>query len=328
MRDPGGSYDLLLPDSIESESPSEGGPSAPLRLSLRSPLPSPLVSCGCGETRGDPSFLLLLLLLWPLCEAIALAYDRAMLTVHHAGAIQNFWIDGERKTYMPACSDSSRHAYNMKGFLAFRHCLERPCIQNLWMSPNLKSHYSRIRNHHLWRTSKDGIRKNWLCHWDSNASSDHDYRSSRNIAISLLKRYRIVIDRGGGDNLKEFISAGVNAYALGCTDEGLRKELIRMKDSGSEIEGLQSHSGGTTLKSMSAFMVEHCIYHDPVHATTHSCQVVIYAASHRLPVKTLQLEQMAVMGSSEEPSVVASRMRLVFSTLEENKTREKRSLGV
>lgn len=37
---------------------------------------------------------------------------------------------------------------------------------------------------------------------------------------------------------------------------------------------------------------------------------------HRLPVKTLQLEQMAVMGSAEEPSVVASRMRLVFSTLE------------
>ncbi|KAG8044322.1 hypothetical protein GUJ93_ZPchr0139g33501 [Zizania palustris] len=35
-----------------------------------------------------------------------------------------------------------------------------------------------------------------------------------------------------------------------------------------------------------------------------------------LPVKTLQMEQMAVMGSSEEPSLVASRMQLVFSTLE------------
>jgi hypothetical protein len=33
-------------------------------------------------------------------------------------------------------------------------------------------------------------------------------------------------------------------------------------------------------------------------------------------VKTLQLEQMAVTGSSEKPSVVASRMQLVFSTLE------------
>lgn len=40
------------------------------------------------------------------------------------------------------------------------------------------------------------------CHWDSNASSDQDYRSSRNIAISLFKRYRNVIDRGSGDNLK------------------------------------------------------------------------------------------------------------------------------
>ncbi|KAG6475992.1 hypothetical protein ZIOFF_065226 [Zingiber officinale] len=86
------------------------------------------------------------------------------------------------------------------------------------------------------------------CHWDSNASSDQDYRSSRNIAISLFKRYRNVIDRGSGDNLKEFISAGVNAYALGCTDEGLRQELINIKDSGAEVEGLQTDYGGTTVK--------------------------------------------------------------------------------
>lgn len=33
-------------------------------------------------------------------------------------------------------------------------------------------------------------------------------------------------------------------------------------------------------------------------------------------MKTLQLEQMAVTGQAEEPSLVASRMRLVFSTLE------------
>lgn len=42
----------------------------------------------------------------------------------------------------------------------------------------------------------------------------------------------------------------------------------------------------------------------------------------RLPVKTLQLEQIAVLGSAEEPSVVASRMRLVFSTLEVSQTRK------
>jgi len=42
----------------------------------------------------------------------------------------------------------------------------------------------------------------------------------------------------------------------------------------------------------------------------------LFLFCQRLPVKTLQLEQMAVSGCAEEPSVVASRMRLVFSTLE------------
>lgn len=107
---------------------------------------------------------------------------------------------------------------------------------------------------------------------------DDEYCSSRNIAISLLKRFKNAVDRGGGDNLKvyslvlvgllfvllvyclvpnntfgklyqEFISAGVNAYALGCTDEGLRKELNDMKESGVEIEAMQSYGGTKSLKS-------------------------------------------------------------------------------
>ena len=41
----------------------------------------------------------------------------------------------------------------------------------------------------------------------------------------------------------------MNAYALGCTDEGLRKELNDMKDSGVEIEAMQSYGGTTSLKS-------------------------------------------------------------------------------
>lgn len=48
---------------------------------------------------------------------------------------------------------------------------------------------------------------------------------------------------------QEFISAGVNAYALGCTDEGIRKELIALKESGTEIGAMQSYGGGTSLKS-------------------------------------------------------------------------------
>lgn len=48
---------------------------------------------------------------------------------------------------------------------------------------------------------------------------------------------------------QEFIAAGVNAYALGCTDEGIRKELNDMKDSGTEIDAMQSYGGSTSLKS-------------------------------------------------------------------------------
>ncbi|PIA26932.1 hypothetical protein AQUCO_08500019v1 [Aquilegia coerulea] len=91
--------------------------------------------------------------------------------------------------------------------------------------------------------------KRWLCRSRTRDSLDDEFRSSRNIAISLFRRYRNVIDRGGGDNLKEFISAGVNAYALGCTDEGLRKELIDVKDSGVDIEGTETYGGKTSLQS-------------------------------------------------------------------------------
>lgn len=48
---------------------------------------------------------------------------------------------------------------------------------------------------------------------------------------------------------QEFISAGVNAYALGCTDEGLRKELFSLKESGVEIEAMETYGGSTSLKS-------------------------------------------------------------------------------
>lgn len=190
--------------------------------------------------------------------------------------------------------------------------------------------------------------KRWLCRLHDSTSSDDEYRSSRNIAISLFKRYRNFIDRGGGDNLKEFIGAGVNAYALGCTDEGLRKELADMKESGIRIEAMQTYSGSTSLKSKICYEeVDECIMWlsiifitilctpqptivrwSPTPPVSDEmklqwkgfCAIIANAYYVRgmawLPVKTLQLEQMAVVGRAEEPSVVASRMRLVFSTLE------------
>ncbi|XP_051125579.1 uncharacterized protein LOC127247662 isoform X2 [Andrographis paniculata] len=147
---------------------------------------------------------------------------------------------------------------------------------------------------------------------------------------------------------EEFISAGVNAYALGCTDESLRKELTAMKESGVEIEAMQSYGGNTGLKSKITFReVDECIMWlslvfitilctpPPTIVRWSStppvseamlvewkgfCAIIANAYFMRgmawLPVKTLQLEQMAVLGRAEEPSVVSSRMRLVFSTLE------------
>ncbi|KAG6394098.1 hypothetical protein SASPL_144677 [Salvia splendens] len=186
--------------------------------------------------------------------------------------------------------------------------------------------------------------RRWLCRSQDSISPENEYRSSRNIATSLLRRYRNYVERGGGDNLKEFISAGVNAYELGCTDEGLRKELTDMKESGVEIEAMQTYGGNTGLRS--SIISQERVATKPVspalcvmtNATCFRwsssppvseemliswkgfCAIIANAYYMRgmawLPVKTLQLEQMAVMGCAEEPSLVASRMRLVFSTLE------------
>ncbi|PKI79082.1 hypothetical protein CRG98_000563 [Punica granatum] len=121
-----------------------------------------------------------------------------------------------------------------------------------------------------------------------------------------------------------------------------------MKESGVEIEAMQVFSGNTSLKSKIVLEeIDECILWVSITFITILCTpqptVVRWSSSPPvsdeillqwkgfcalianayyirgmawLPVKTLQLEQMAVMGHAEEPSVVASRMRLVFSTLE------------
>lgn len=44
--------------------------------------------------------------------------------------------------------------------------------------------------------------------------------------------------------------------------------------------------------------------------------ISVWKLLFRMSVKPLQMEQMAVSGYAEEPSLVADRMRLVFATLE------------
>lgn len=205
----------------------------------------------------------------------------------------------------------------------------------------------KIRIQHTKRSCEQVSKR--LCYSHITGSLDDDCGSSRDIAISLFKRYRNVTNRGGADTLKEFINAGVNAYALGCTDEGLRQELIEMKNSGTKIESIETFGGNTSLRfKILSEEVDECMLWLSIVFITILCTpqptIVRWSSTSPvsneimlqwkgfcalianayyvrgmawLPVKTLQLEQLAVTGRSEEPSVVASRMRLVFSTLEE-----------
>ncbi|KAK6917759.1 hypothetical protein RJ641_018510 [Dillenia turbinata] len=258
-----------------------------------------------------------------------------MLTVHSPGALGRCWTYLDANTLhegLPCKITYVNHLINSNQ-ICTRHA-PGPCFRRLQSS-----------SHHL---LLQAVPNRLLCRSKDPTSSDDEYRSSRNIATSLFRRYRNVIDRGGGRNLKEFISAGVNAYALGCTDEGLRKELADMKANGVEIEAMQNYGGSTSLKSkIASGEIDECLLwlsiifitilctpqptivrwsstspvsEEVMHQWKGFCALIANAYFVRgmawLPVKTLQLEQMAVMGRAEEPSVVASRMQLVFSTLE------------
>jgi hypothetical protein len=47
--------------------------------------------------------------------------------------------------------------------------------------------------------------------------------------------------------IQEFIYAGVTAYAVGCTDEGLRKELLNVGQAGVELDGGMGVGGGANV---------------------------------------------------------------------------------
>lgn len=270
-----------------------------------------------------------------------------MLTVHASKPFGSCWANGESETLRQTTLCNSLCTIFLTASAVHSSLRNHNNKRLHTLSDSLRC-CSTLKSHYLPGKLNQRAVKQYVHHFRIFASSDDEYRSSRNIAISLFRRYKNVIDRGSGDNLKEFISAGVNAYALGCTDEGLRKELMDLKDSGVEIEAMQTFGGTTSLKSkILSEEVDECILWlsiifitilctpqptivrwsstPPVSAEIMLqwkgfCALIANAYYTRgmawLPVKTLQLEQMAVVGSAEEPSVVASRMRLVFSTLE------------
>ncbi|XP_030967786.1 uncharacterized protein LOC126727071 isoform X1 [Quercus robur] len=270
-----------------------------------------------------------------------------MLMVYAPGAITKCQIYLDSNTLPVASSCKITHVNSLINTSICPSLLRNPC-SNIHMLHNSSLSWkgrNQLTSHHVLHHVAS---KRWLCRLDDSIPADDEYRSSRNIAISLFKRFKNAVERGGGDNLKEFISAGVNAYALGCTDEGLRKELNDLRESGVEIEAMQGYGGTTSLKSkIISEEVDECIFwlsiifitimctpqptivrwsstppvSDEVRLQWKGfCAIIANAYFMRgmawLPVKTLQLEQMAVVGRAEEPSVVASRMRLVFSTLE------------
>ncbi|KAL8469003.1 hypothetical protein ACS0TY_031996 [Phlomoides rotata] len=243
-----------------------------------------------------------------------------MLTVHIPGAFSSCQTHADTNMLQQASGSKLIYIVNPRG--SFKVLCLKGWSDSCSFSRNLSN---PLRLLYL---SRKITSKRWLCRSQDSISPENEYRSSRNIAISLFRRYRNFVERGGGDNLKEFISAGVNAYELGCTDEGLREELTDMKESGVEIEAMQAYGGNTGLKSKiisqeptivrwssSPPVSEEMLIH-----WNGFCAIIANAYYLRgmawLPVKTLQMEQMAVLGRAEEPSLVASRMRLVFSTLE------------
>eukprot|EP00249_Psilotum_nudum_P017655 c26427_g1_i8 orf=107-1060(+) len=173
------------------------------------------------------------------------------------------------------------------------------------------------------------------------ASIDDEFHSPRNIALGLHWRYRQVVEHGFSNNLKEFINAGVTAYAVGCTAEGLRRELLSVRDSDLELDiGLSAGYISGLKSKLTSEEIEECILWLSIIFITILCtpQPTVVRWSSVLPVsadtqlqwrgfcalianayyirgmawfsvKTLQLEQVAVLGYAEEPAIVADRMR-------------------
>eukprot|EP00897_Mesotaenium_endlicherianum_P005498 jgi/Mesen1/4977/ME000248S04261 len=176
------------------------------------------------------------------------------------------------------------------------------------------------------------------------ASFDNEFRSSRGIAQGVYKRYKCV----------EFVRAGVTAYAVGCTEEGLRKELLSLAReeavAAAEPLGVVPHGTATSLSvapTITQEEVDECLLWvsivfitimsapekvvlrwstaAPVSAEAQLawrgfCKLIANAYYLQgmawFSVRRLQMEQMAVVGHAEEAAIVSDRMRLVFTTLE------------
>eukprot|EP00850_Spirogloea_muscicola_P009831 SM000056S17949 [mRNA] locus=s56:247436:254711:- [translate_table: standard] len=147
---------------------------------------------------------------------------------------------------------------------------------------------------------------------------------------------------------QEFVRAGVTAYSVGCTEEGLRKELevldlperprLDRADEGPAVQlGCRLAPEEVrecilwlalvfiTIMGIPRTMVlrwssTSAVSADALLQWRGFTQLIINAYYNQgmawFSIPRLQMEQLAVVGEAEEASIVADRMRLIFATLE------------
>eukprot|EP00850_Spirogloea_muscicola_P011179 SM000068S20611 [mRNA] locus=s68:475327:484074:- [translate_table: standard] len=182
----------------------------------------------------------------------------------------------------------------------------------------------------------------------ASASLDDEFRSPSAIARGLHRRYKAVLEGGHSKHLKEFVRAGVTAYSVGCTEEGLRKELevldlperprLGRADEGPAVQlGCRLAPEEVrecilwlalvfiTIMGIPRTMVlrwssTSAVSADALLQWRGFTQLIINAYYNQgmawFSIPRLQMEQLAVVGEAEEASIVADRMRLIFATLE------------
>eukprot|EP00850_Spirogloea_muscicola_P020490 SM000217S06872 [mRNA] locus=s217:193742:201070:- [translate_table: standard] len=147
---------------------------------------------------------------------------------------------------------------------------------------------------------------------------------------------------------QEFVRAGVTAYSVGCTEDGLRKELevldlperprLGRADEGPAVQLccrlapeevreciLWLALVFITIMGIPQTMVlrwssTRAVSADALLQWRGFTQLIINAYYNQgmawFSIPRLQMEQLAVVGEAEEASIVADRMRLIFATLE------------
>ncbi|XP_027184979.1 uncharacterized protein LOC113783127 isoform X2 [Coffea eugenioides] len=215
-----------------------------------------------------------------------------MLTVHNLGTYNNCHAYLDSNLLNETASGKLRLLNPLSSSVSSANSPRDPFTKRIQNCSFSRDFFTHLKVHHL---SYQNPSKIWLCHLQDSVSPDDEYRSSRNIAISLFRRYRSFVERGGGDNLKLdecILWLTIIFITILCTPQ---PTIVRWSSTPPVSEDMMTHWKGFCAIIANAYFVRGMAW---------------------LPVKTLQLEQMAVVGYAEEPSVVASRMRLVFSTLE------------